>query len=100
MPWAAAQPPGWEGCAGRVIILRTGSQAEGAGFGYWVTLSNPGMRPLWVAPRFADAAPAPPLRIEAGRMLQLRLGEGAANLSAEDVAAATRLRCQAIQTQP
>lgn len=96
---AAAQPPA-EDCAGQVILLGTGSQAEGAGFIYWATLSNPGMRPVRVEPRFGEAAPAPPLRIEAGRMQRLRLGEGTARLSAEEIAAATHLRCRRIPTQP
>lgn len=99
-PVAVAQPPAWADCAGQVIILGTASQAEGAGFSYWATLSNPGMRPVRIEPRFAEANAAPALRIEAGRLYRLRLGEGAASLSAEEIAAATRLRCQRIPTQP
>ncbi len=99
-PGWTAQPSGWADCAGQVIILGTASQAEGAGFSYWATLSNPGMRPVRIESRFADAKAAPALRIEAGRMHRLRLGEGAAWLSAEEIAAATRLRCQRIPTQP
>lgn len=90
--------------SGLVILLGTASAAqrpgEGQGFAYWATLSNPGMRPVRVELRFGDAAAAPLLRIEAGRMQRLRLGEGATNLSAEEIAAATRLRCQRIPTQP
>jgi hypothetical protein len=96
----AAQAPAWEDCAGRVIILGQHSQAEGALFSHWATLSNPGMRPVRVQPGFGEVPPAAPARIEAGRMLRLRLGEGPQRLSAEQIAQAMRLRCQIIPTQP
>lgn len=86
--------------SGLVLLLGTASEAQGAGFTYWATLSNPGMRPVRVEPRFGEAPAAPPLRIEAGRMQRLRLGEGSIRLSAEEIAATTRLRCQRIATQP
>lgn len=96
--WAQPAPaPG--DCAGQVIILGAGSQAEGTGFAYWATLSNPGMRAVQVEPRWGEAA-LPPLRIEAGRMQRLRLGTGAVRLPTEEVEAATRLRCQPIPRQP
>jgi hypothetical protein len=86
--------------SGLVLLLGATSEARGDGFTYWATLSNPGMRPVRVEPRFGDAAAFPPFRLDAGRTQRLRLGDGAANLSAEDLAAATRLRCQRIATQP
>ena len=97
---AAAQAPAWQDCTGRVIILGHHSQAEGASFSHWATLSNPGMRPVRVQPGFGETPPAAPARIEAGRMLRLRLGEGPERLSAEQIALAMRLRCQTIPTQP
>lgn len=102
MPAPLAAQPAPVDClaSGLVLLLGTASEAQGAGFTYWAVLSNPGMRPVRVEPRFGEAAAAPLLRIEAGRMQRLRLGEGAAQLSAEEIAAATRLRCQRIQTQP
>lgn len=95
---AWAQPaPG--DCAGQVILLGAGSQAEGAGFAYWATLSNPGMRAVLVEPRWGEAR-LPALRIEAGRMQRIRLGTGAARLPSEEIEAGTGLRCQAIARQP
>lgn len=86
--------------SGLVLLLGTASEAQGTGFVYWATLSNPGMRPVRIEPRFGQAPAAPLLRIEAGRLQRLRLGEGTANLSAAEIAADTQLRCQRIQTQP
>ena len=101
MAWpASAQAPAWEACAGRIIILGQHSQAEGPLFTYWMTLSNPGMRPVRVEARLGDAPPPQAARIEAGRMQRLRLGEGAERLSPTDIETATRLRCQTIPTQP
>ncbi len=101
MAWpAAAQAPAWQDCTGRVIILGQHSQAEGALFSHWATLSNPGMRPVRVQSRLGEAAPAAPARIEAGRMLRLRLGEGPEQLTPAQIAQAMRLRCQTIPTQP
>lgn len=97
---AGAQPAGWEDCAGRVLVLGTHSQAEGALFTHWATLSNPGMRPVRVAPRWGEAPPGAPQRLESGRMLRLRLGEGETRLTAEQIAAPLRLFCQAIATLP
>ena len=99
-PVAAAQPPGWADCAGQLIILGTASQAEGSGFSYWATLSNPGMRAVRVEPRFGEAPATPALRIEAGRMQRIRLGEGAERLAADAIEAAIRLRCQAVPARP
>lgn len=95
----AALPAAAQDCAGQVILLGAGSQAEGPGFAYWATLSNPGMRPVQVEPRWGEAT-LPALRIEAGRMQRVRLGTGAARLPAEEIEAATRLRCQAVPTRP
>ncbi|MBS7788985.1 hypothetical protein KTR66_03205 [Roseococcus sp. SDR] len=92
-------PAAAQDCAGQVIVLGAGSQAEGAGFAYWATLSNPGMRGVQVEPRWAEAT-LPALRIEAGRMQRVRLGLGATRLTAEEIEAATRLRCQPIPRQP
>lgn len=101
MAWpAGAQAPAWADCTGRIIILGQHSQAEGALFSHWATLSNPGMRPIRVQPGFGETPPAAPARIEAGRMLRLRLGEGPERLSPEQIALAMRLRCQTIPTQP
>lgn len=92
---AAAQPlAAWGDCAGRVIILGTASQAEGEGFGYWASLSNPGMRPVVVAAGLAGAPPQT-FRIEAGRMQRTRLGGGNAALEPAAIEAATRLQCRA-----
>lgn len=98
---ALAQPPpaGAGDCAGQVILLGAGSQAEGPGFAYWATLSNPGMRPVRVEPRWGEAA-LPSLRLEAGRMQRIRLGMGTARLPAEEIEAATRLGCKAVPTRP
>jgi|JI8StandDraft_2_1071088.scaffolds.fasta_scaffold194516_1 hypothetical protein len=92
-------PAAAQDCAGQVIILGAGSQAEGAGFAYWATLSNPGMRAVQVEPRWGEGS-LPALRIEAGRMQRIRLGAGEARLAAEAIEAATRLRCQPIPRQP
>lgn len=99
-PGLAQPPPAGAGdCTGQVILLGAGSQAEGAGFAYWATLSNPGMRPVRVEPRWGEAA-LPALRIEAGRMQRIRLGAGEARLAGEEIEAATRLRCQPVPTRP
>jgi hypothetical protein len=99
---ALGQPPApvWGDCAGQVILLGAGSQAEGAAFAYWATLSNPGMRAVRVEPRLGQAPAAPALRIEASRMQRIRLGEGAERLPAEAIEAAIRLRCQAVPARP
>lgn len=97
---AGAQASGWEDCAGRILILGTHSQAEGARFAHWATLSNPGMRPIRVAPRWGEGAAGAPQRLESGRMLRLRLGDGETRLPPEQIAAQLRLLCQAIATQP
>lgn len=95
-----AQPASWGDCTGRVLVLGTHIQAEGALFTHWATLSNPGMRPIRVAMRWGEGAAGAPQRLESGRMLRLRLGEGAARLSPEEIAAQLRLLCQPIATQP
>jgi hypothetical protein len=94
-----ALPAAAQDCTGQVIILGAGSQAEGTGFAYWATLSNPGMRAVQVEPRWGEAR-LPPLRLEAGRMQRIRLGTGAARLPGEDIEAATSLRCQPLARQP
>lgn len=95
----AAMPAAAQDCAGQVIILGAGSQAEGAGYAYWATLSNPGMRAVQVEPRWGEAR-LPVLRIEPGRMQRVRLGMGAARLAAEAIEAGTGLRCQPITRLP
>lgn len=98
--WAQPPSPAWGDCAGQVILLGTGSEGAGSGFAYWATLSNPGMRAVRVEARFGEAPAAPALRIEAGRMQRIRLGEGADRLAAEAIEVAIRLRCQAVPARP
>lgn len=95
----AALPAAARDCAGQLILLGAGSQAEGPGFAYWATLSNPGMRAVRVEPRWGEAR-LPALRIEAGRMQRVRLGTGANRLPAEDIEARTSLSCQPVPRQP
>lgn len=80
--------------SGMLFLLGAGSQPEGGLVTYTASLSNPGMRTIWLRAGFAGAPPGEPLRIEAGRMLRLRLGEGQAVLSPEQVMAQARLLCQ------
>jgi len=80
--------------SGMLFLLGAGSQQEGRAVSYTASLSNPGMRTIWLRAGFAGAPPGEPLRIEAGRMLRLRLGEGEALLSPEQIIAQARLLCQ------
>jgi len=91
---SAAQQPVDCLASGMLFLLGTSSQQEAGTVSYTASLSNPGMRTIWLRAGFAGAAPGEPIRIEASRMLRLRLGEGEAPLSPEQIIARARLLCQ------
>jgi len=80
--------------SGLLFLLGAGSQQESGMVSYSASLSNPGMRNVWLRAGFAGTQPGEPLRIEAGRTIRLRLGEGEALLSAEQIISQARLLCQ------
>jgi len=91
---AAQQTPVDCLASGMLFLLGAGSQGEAGAVSYTASLSNPGMRTIWLRAGFAGAPPGGALRIEAGRMIRLRLGEGEALLSPEQIIGQARLLCQ------
>ena len=80
--------------SGMLFLMGAGSQQEAGAVSYMASLSNPGMRNIWLRAGFAGVPPGEPVRIEAGRTIRLRLGEGTAVLSPEQIIAQARLLCQ------